>query len=266
MGTRPRLLAATLTLALLGAGALTGPSTAAAPDPSKGRVSINVANPVVLTGDPVRFSGVVSTKRAGLKVRLQKKVGSGWRSLAQTRTTSGGRYRLSDVQEFGGTYQYRVVRLPWLTSSAKSRVVTVTSYIWNDVSAMLKEGDFDSGVQFPDLESIDGVRYQSPIVMDADSQGTVDGGFFEVDLAGLNCAAFDATAGAVDNNAVGSEVGIEVKADNAVLEKDTYLLGESEHLILDVRGADVLRVESQVVRPGPQGKLGLGNPRMLCAS
>ena len=266
MGTRPRLLAATISLALLGAAALTGPSTAAAPDPSKGSVSIKVANPLVLAGDPVRFSGVVTPKRAGLKVRLQKRVGSGWRSLAQTRTTAGGRYRLSDAQEFGGTYQYRVVRLPWLTSSAKSRVVTVQAYVWNAVSDMVQPGDWDSGVQFPDLESIDGVLYQDPIVMDADSQGTVDGGFFEVDLAGLGCAAFDTTAGAVDNNAGGSRVGIEVKADGASLKKRSFAPGESEQLILDVRGADVLRVESQVVLAGPQGKLGLGNPRMLCAS
>jgi len=264
MGRRPRLLAATVTLALLGAPALVGPSSAA-PDPSKGSVSVSAPS-AALVGDPIVFKGRVKPNQAGLKVGLQRRVGSGWKNVSQTRTKDGGHYRLAGSVDFGGVYKFRVIRLPWLTTSAKSRTVTVAAYVWNDVNSMLQEGDYDSGVQFPDTESIDGVSYQTPIVIDADSQGTTEGGFFEVDLDGLNCAAFDTTAGALDGNAVNSEVGLEVNADSAVIEDDTYLLGESEHLTLDVRGVSVLRVEGQVVLPGPQGKLGLGNPRMLCAS
>lgn len=266
MGTRSRLLAASVALALLGAPALVGTSAAAAPDPSKGSVSIRVANPAVIAGDPVRFSGVVKPRRAGLKLRLQEKLGSRWRSLGTTTTRAGGRYQISTTQEFGGVYQYRVVRLPWLTNSKHSRLVTVHAYVWNDVSDMLATGDFDSGVQFPDLESIDGVRYQRPITIDADSQGSVQGGFFQVGLTGLNCLAFDATVGALDRNAAGSRVGIEVKGDGVRLAKAGYAPGESEHLTLDVRGVSTLRVEGQVLVAGPQGRLGLGTPRMLCAS
>jgi hypothetical protein len=263
MGTRSRLLAASVALALLGAPALVGTSAAAAPDPSKGSVSINAA-PAVIVGDPVRFTGVVRPRQAGLKVRLQQRLGGSWKSLGQTRTKAGGRYQLSATQPEGGAYQYRVVRLPWLTTSTHSRTVTVMAYGWTDVNTRVAPGAVN--VEQWDPARINGVDYPNSLTIDADSQGDPDEGFFEVDLAGLRCAALDATFGAPDLNAPSSVVGARVKVDGTVIHDDTYQHGESEHLVLDVRGADRLRVEGRIVQAGPQGDLGIGNPRLLCAS
>ncbi len=267
MGNRSRLLTATVTLALLGATALAGPSAAGAPDPSKGTVSVN-APAAAIVGDPIVFKGRLSLKRSGLKVGLQRKVGAGWKNVAQTRTTTGGRYQLSGSVDFGGEYKFRVIRLPWLTTSAKSRVVTVDAYAWSNVSSMLKEGDFTGLTVRDGPLHIDGTTYPNSIGIDADSQGDPDGGFFEVDLEGLNCAAFDATLGGQDDSAAGSVVGAKVRLDGVEVEdvEGEYGPDDSERVTLDVRGAEVLRVEGLVVNPGPYGDLGVGTPRMLCAS
>lgn len=262
MGTRTRLLGAALTVVLVGAPALAAPASAQRVDPSKGSISISTS-PVAIVGDPMTFKGTVSLKRAGIAVGLQRKVNGGWKNVAKGKTTSGGKYRLSGSVEFGGIYQFRVIRLPWLTSSAKSRTVTVDVYEWQ----RLDEADsFDDGASFDQPASIGGVGYPHSILMDADSQGVVDGGFFQVDLTDLNCAALDTQTGALDGNAANSKVGLEVKLDGSAIADKTYELGDSEHLTLDLRGGTTLRVESHVVLAGPQGKVGLGSPRLLCAS
>lgn len=267
MGIHTRLLTATLAIALLGLPASAGPATAQrGTDPSVGSISVSVAHPAVLVGQPIVFRGVVKPRRAGLPVRLQRKVGSGWKSLSTTRTTSRGRYRLASTVEFGGAYQFRVIRLPWLTNSVRSRTVRVTAYVWNDVNSMVQPGDYDGGVSFDEDADIDGTTYPNSTVIDADSLGTTEGGYFEVGLEGLNCAVLDVVVGALDGNAPNSEVGAEVSLDGEVVAEGTYNLGESERLTLDVRGASRLRVEGSVVVEGLFGRLGLGTPRLLCAS
>jgi hypothetical protein len=266
MGNRSRLLTATVTLALIGATVLAAPSTAAAPDPSKGTVSVN-APAAALVGDPIVFRGRLSLKRSGLKVGLQRKVGSGWKNVDQTRTTTGGRYQLSSSVDLGGVYKFRVIRLPWLTTSAKSRVVTVGAYAWNNVSSMLlQHGEFTGLTVSDGPLHIDGTTYPNSIGIDADSQGDPDGGYFSVNLAGLGCAAFDATLGGQDDSDAGSVVGAKVRVDGTQVAGGNYGPDDSERVTLDVRGADVLRVEGLVVNPGPYGDLGVGTPRLLCAS
>jgi hypothetical protein len=271
MGRRARLLTGSIVIGLIGGAlgsAAPGATAGSAPDPSVGSVSVTVANPAVLAGQPVRFRGVVKPRRAGLRVGLQERVGGGWKNIGSTRTTAEGRYRLTATPDFGGIYKYRVIRLPWLTTSARSRIVTVTSYEWASVETFVEDGDWDvNAVTFEQTASIDGVTYPNSTVIDADSLGTTEGGYFDANLVGLGCAAFDATFGAMDGNAADSEVGAKVRAvGGAVLEEDSYALGESEHLTLDVRGVNRLRVEGLVVKPGPFGRLGIGTPRVLCAS
>ena len=265
MGSRSRLLTAALAAVLAGTPALVGATATAAPDPSKGSVSVKVSATQVLAGTQVRFTGVVKPRRAGLKVRLQQRLGNGWKSLGKTKTTSGGRYSLAAVPDEGGLFKYRVIRLPWLTNSAHSRTVTVTSYQWTNVNNIIEPGSVN--VSPLDPASIDGVDYPNSLGIDADSQGHPDGGFFEVALsAEARCAAFDATVGALDGNAVGSRVGSKISVDGDVVSDASYAKGESEHLTLPLIGASRLRVEGLVVLEGPQGDLGIGTPRLLCAS
>lgn len=268
MGNRSRLLTAVLALAVLSTPALADASTArAAPDPSKGSVTVKVSATNVLAGTQVRFTGVVRPKRAGLAVRLQQRLGSGWKSLGNTKTTAGGHYSLATVPDEGGQFQYRVIRLPWLTNSAHSRTVTVRSYQWIDVNDAVLDGDYGGQVAFDQPAAIDGTSYPHSITLDADSQGDPDEGYFEVAMnADARCAAFEATVGALDGNAAGSKVGSKISLDGEVASNASYNKGESEHLVLDLQGVAVLRVESKVVLVGPQGDLGIGTPRLLCAS
>ena len=197
---------------------------------------------------------------------LQRQEGSGWKNVAKTKTRSDGRYQLSGSVDLGGVYKFRVIRLPWLTNSVKSRVVTVAAYAWNNVSSMLEEGDL-TGLTGRDVPlQIDGTTYPNSIGIDADSLGHPDGGFFSVDLEGLGCFAFEATLGGQDDSAADSVVGGKVLLDGAQEAGGDYGPDDSEHVLLDVRGTDVLRVEGHVVNEGPYGDLGVGTPRLLCAS
>ena len=74
------------------------------------------------------------------------------------------------------------------------------------------------------------------------------------------------TLGALDGNAGDSQVGARVSLDGTQVAGGTYQPGQAERLVLDVRGADRLRVEGLVVKEGPNGDLGVGTPRLLCAS
>lgn len=265
MGTRSRLLVAALSVVLAGSLALIGPASANKADPSKGKVGINTS-PVAIVGTPMTFKGVVRPKRAGLKIGLQRKVGNSWKNVAQGKTAAGGRYTLRGSVEFGGIYQFRVIRLPWLTNSATSRVVTVDVYEWQ----RLDDADSYSvdGVSFDQPAAIGGVTYPNSVWMDADSQGSTQGGFFQLDLTGLNCAALVTQAGALEGGqtAANAKVGLLVKLDGTTLADKTYSLGDSEELVLDLRGGTTLRVESLVKQPGPTGKVALGSPKLLCAS
>ncbi len=268
MGTHTRLLTASVALALLVAPALASATPAETrADPSKGSVSMRVSPTAVLAGSPVTFTGVVKPKRAGLPVRLQERFGNGWKSLGNTKTTAGGRYRLTTVPDEGGIYHYRVVRLPWYTTSVHSRTVKVSSYQWIDVNNAVDEGDYGGGISWDETAAIGGTVYPHSILLDADSQGDPDGGFFEVAMnADARCVAFDATVGALDANAAGSRVGSKISLDGDVVSDASYDKGESEQLTLLLQGVSRLRVEGLVVLPGPQGDLGIGTPRLLCAS
>ena len=270
MGTRSRLLTALLALALAGALALVTPTATAkpkkTPDPSKGSVTLKAPS-VALVGSPIVFTGVVKPKRARLGVQLQRKVGSGWKVVANARTKAGGRYRVAGTVDFGGIDKFRVVRTPWLTTSVHTRTATVAAYVWNDVNHMVDVDDFDkNAVTFGRDIDMAGARYRDSIVIDADSQGDSQGGWFEVDMTGLRCAALDVTAGGLDGNDPSSEVGLRVSLDGKQVAGGTYQRGQTERLVLDVRGADRLRVEGLVVKEGLNGDLGLGTPRLLCAS
>ena len=263
MGNRSRVLTATFALVLAGAGALAGPTAASAPDPSRGSVSIQ-APAAALVGEPIVFKGRVSLRRSGLKVGLQRKVGSGWKNISRTATKAGGRYRLTGSVTLGGDYKFRVIRLPWLTTSAKSRVVTVSAYAWNPVNTLLQDGDHTGLTEIDVPLEIDGTTYPRSFGIDADSQGEPDGGFFEVDLEGRGCAVFETTLGGLDANAATSEVGGRVLVDGEQVAGDSYSPGESEYVALNVRGVDRVRVEGFVAKEGPEGSLGVGTPRLLC--
>lgn len=264
MGNRARLLTVTLALGLLTAGLTSESSAKTDPAPTPESISVSASRPVLLVGQQTRISGAVKPRNAYAPLGLQRKVTGGWKNVARTEPNARGRYRFTVQPRTGGVFRYRVIELPWRSDSARSATVSVTAYRWRDVNTVIDA--YEGVASFADPATIDGATYPRSIVIDADSQGEFQGGYFEVDLVGRRCAAFDATVGALDGNAEGSEVGVEVRADTDLIAEDSYMLGDSERLTLDVRGADRLRVDAVVVVEGPQGELGVGTPRLLCAS
>lgn len=256
-----------LALTLAGVGALTGPPAAAevsrAPAAS---ISISVTTPAVVVGQKAVVKGRVTPAKASTRVMLQQKVSGGWKNLSRQGVTANGGYRFKVAPDAGGTFRYRVIRLPWRPNGTlTSRTVSVTAYRWIDVTTTVSNWVEWEGLSgFGEPADIDGVTYPDSIVIDA--AGEPGGGYIEIDLAGHRCAAFDATLGALDDNGEGSEILTEVKFDDGLIRDDTYGVGDSEHLTLDVRDVTTLRVNAFVTDDGPASFFGIGTPRLLCAT
>lgn len=268
MGTYRRLCLTALAVAVAGAGALAGPSaTAGAPAAaSAATISISVTKPAVIVGQPTLVRGQVRPARATTRVMLQQKVTGGWKNLAQQRVADHGRYRFRVAPKVGGVSRYRVIRLPWRTSGTlTSRTVSVTAYRWIEVTTAATGWlEWDGLSSYGEPAAIDGTTYPASIVIDA--AGQTEGGYVEMDLRGHHCAGLDMTLGALDDNGEGSEILSRVRFDGGLIRQDTYGLGDSDHLTLDVREVSLVRVEAFVTDDGPASYFGIGTPRLLCAT
>ena len=257
-----------LALTLAGALALAGTSaTAEVSRAQRASISISVTDPAVLVGQQSVVKGKVSPAKASTRVMLQQKVSGGWKNLSRQGLTAKGGYRFKVAPTTGGTFRYRVIRLPWRPNgSLTSRTVSVTAYRWLDVTTTLTSWlDWDGVTSFGEPASIDGATYPNSIVIDA-TQMDGQGGYVEIDLAGHRCALFDVTLGALDDNAVGSEVDSAVTYDGQFLREDTYGIGDSEHFTFDVRDVTLLRVSASVADDELAAYFGIGTPRLLCAT
>jgi hypothetical protein len=267
MSTR-RLLLTALTLVLAGAGALAAPSATAGSSPAhRASISISVTQPEIVVGQKSVVKGHVRPAKASTRVMLQQKVSGGWKNLRRKGVTATGGYRFTVAPKTGGLTRYRVIRLPWRpTGTLSSRTVAVRAYRWIDVTTTLTSWlDWDGVTSFGEPADIDGATYPDSIVIDA-TQLEGQGGYVEIDLGGHHCAAFDATIGALDDNAQGSEIISRVKLNGGLLRQDSWGVGDSDHLTLDVRDVTLLRVEAFVVDDELAAYFGIGTPRVLCAT
>ncbi len=267
MGTR-RLLLTALALTLAGAGALPASSAAAEIAPARGAsISISVTEPAVFVGQRTVVKGRIRPAKASTRVMLQQKVSGGWKNLSRQQVTATGGYRFKVAPKTGGLTRYRVIRLPWRTTGTlSSRTVRVTAYRWIDLTTTLTSWlDWDGVTSFGEPAAIDGVTYPDSIVIDA-TQAAGAGGYVEIDLGGHRCVGFDATLGAIDDNAAGSQISTEIRYDGGLIREDSYGLGDSDHLTLDVRDVTLLRVNASVADDELEAYFGIGTPRVLCAT
>jgi hypothetical protein len=259
-----------LALALAGAGAVSAlPAAADAPAaPRRASITVTVTKPAVIIGQQTVVKGRVAPARASTRVMLQQRVDGGWKSLSQQRVNANGGYRFGVAPARGGTLRYRVIRLPWRPAGTPaSRTVAVTAYRWIDVTTTVANwADWDGLTGFGDPATIDGATYPGSIVIDATAGGADQGGYVELDLGGHRCAAFEATLGALDDNAQASEIGSEVTYDGHPVREDSYGVGDSDHLTLDVRDVSLLRIAASVADDELEAYFGIGSPRLLCAT
>jgi hypothetical protein len=227
---------------------------------------VSVTKPAVIVGQRTVVRGRVTPAKASTRVALQQRVTGGWKNLSQQRVGAKGSYRFGVAPRTAGTLRYRVIRLPWRPSgTVSSRTVAVTSYRWIDVTTTVTNWvTWENASAYGDPATIDGVTYPGSIVLDPTAEA--QGGWVEIDLAGRRCAGLETTIGALDDNAPGSEVDTEISFDGGLIRQDTYAVGEADHLVLDVRDVRELRVSATVVDNGPEAYLGIGAPRLLCAT
>jgi hypothetical protein len=262
-----RLLAAAVAITVAGT-ALPAAATAPSSAPAKARISVSVTQPAVVVGQRTAVKGRISPAKATTRVMLQQKVSGGWKSLAQQRVGRSGSYRFGVAPRSGGTFRYRVIRLPWRPGVAvSSRTVTITAYRWIDVTTTASHWvEWDGVTAYGEPAAIDGSTYPGSITIDATAGGPRQGGYVQLDLGGHRCAAFEATVGGLDTNAVGSRIDTELRFDGGLLREDSYGVGDSEHLVLDVRDVTLLRLTASVADDELEAYLGIGSPRLLCAT
>jgi hypothetical protein len=264
MGNRTHLRTVAFALGLLIAGLTPGSSAGTDPAPPPRAISISASKPVLLVGQQTRISGVIKPSTAYARLGLQRKVTGGWKTIARTQPNLRRKYRFTVEPSTGGVFRYRVIELPWRSHSVRSATVRVTAYRWRDVNTMIS--DHANG-NFNTVATIDGTDYPQSILLDADTAtGDEDPpGYFVVNT-GRRCAVFDATLGALDSNTEGTEVDARVTGDGSVLAERSFGVGESERLTLDIRGDLLVRVETVDLEPVVERDLGVGTPRVLCAS
>ncbi|HET9423632.1 MAG TPA: NPCBM/NEW2 domain-containing protein [Nocardioides sp.] len=266
MGLRTRLLTAGLALGLIGGPGLTAPAGNAAPA-RQVTVSISITKPVILQGQKTVVRGALKPRKAGAPVALRLKVTGGWKTIQKKRTTSRGTYTFTVAPQKGGVFTYRVTRQPIRgAGQVHSRTVQLTVYRWRNVND-LDITEYDGVTDFDGPAIMDGTTYARSIVLDADAteEDPDEPGFFVVDVHGT-CALFETTVGGLDDNTAETQVRAEVTGDDEVLSDETYGVGEVAPLTLDIRGYSEVRVDTVAVEQDVHRGLGVGSPRMLCAS
>lgn len=267
MGTKSRLLAATVTIALLGIPAGSGSSTAGAVESAqRASISVAVSKPLLILGQRTRISGALKPRAGGVTVGLQRRFASGWGVLATKKTNSQGEFGFRVEPTAAGIVNYRIVRLNRHGEiTLRSDKVSVTTYRWHNVND-LNITDSDGVNDFDGPAAMGGTTYPRSILLDADDTAEEDDGpgFIVVDTKG-RCAIFSTALGALDDNTAGTLVPGKVTGDDVVLSDKTYAVGAFDNLFLDIREYSEVRVDTVAVQQDVKRGLGMGTPTMLCA-
>ena len=259
-----RVLAATVTLALLGVPGGVA-STSVAGSPPQTSITTHVSRPLLILGQATRVFGEVEPRERGVRVALQRKLSSGWVVVAVQKSNGRGKYAFKVEPTTAGRVAYRSVRLTRtgeiLQRSAK---VVVTTYRWHNVTDL--NTTEDGANVFDGPASIGGTSYPHSIVLDSDDTAQEEDGpgFVAIDTT-RRCAALTAVMGALDGNTAGTIVRSKVTGDVDVISDKTYAVGVSETVLLDVRGYSEVRIDTVAVQQNVERRLGVGTPRMLCA-
>jgi hypothetical protein len=203
-----------------------------------------------------------------VKVALQRKFSSGWGIVTGKKTNAQGEFSFRVTPAQAGVLTYRVVRLNRLREvKLRSNAVTVTTYRWhnlNDVRSRILV-DSDNVNDFDGPAAIAGDTYPRSILLDSDDTAEEDDGpgFLVIDTT--RCAALSTVLGALDDNTAATEVRGKVTGDDEVLSDETYAVGESDSLLLDIREYSEVRVDVVDVQQDVKRGLGVGTPMVLCA-
>ncbi len=267
MASTSRLLAATVTFALLGVPAVSGSSSAAdRVAAERASLSASAKSPELILGQGTRIFGAIKPGTRGVTVALQRKFASGWGVLAARKTNGQGKYSFKVEPTAPGIASYRTVRLNRLGEvNLRSKKVRVTTYQWHHVTE-LNITDNAGVTDFDVPASIGGASHPRSILLDSDAiaEEPTEAGFFVVDTQ-RRCAAFATVLGALDDNTPGTVVRGTVTGDDDVLSDQTYEVGAFDALILNIRGVSRVRVDTVAVEQDVTRGLGVGTPMMLCA-
>ena len=203
--------------------------------------------------------GTVSPAAPKQKVFLQQLVRGDWTTLGGKRLTKKSKYKLVMNPTKPGVNQFRVCKKAYQKiGAACTGPVRVSVYRWHYLT------DLDSVDRYEiyqeDPLSINGVSYKKSLVSSY-SSGTK---FVEYNLS-RGCLTLKAVGGIGDDSETGASGQLEVLADGASKMRQTYALGESAPLSLDVTNALRLRIETTSPANGIDEYVGIGSPQVYCA-
>ncbi len=254
----PRLL-----VALLGAALVASFIVATTTTPANAARTYKVtakANVSTLTlGSTGVIRGTVRPAAPKQRVFLQQLVRGDWTTVRAKRLTKKSKYKLVMNPTRAGVNQFRVCKKAYKKiRAACTGPVRVSVYRWHYLT------DFDSvssyGIYERDPLSINGVSYKKSLVSSYNS-GTK---FIEYNLD-RKCPAFKAVAGIGDESETGATGQVEILADGTSKMRQTYALGQSAAIALDVTNTLRLRIETTSAANGIDEYIGVGSPQVYCA-
>jgi len=250
-------------VALAGVAVASG-SAAAATKPAW-KVTLTVQTSSVSVGQKIRMSGRVSTKAAGLLVKLQERASAGrpWKDQRQARVRADGTYRTYDVPTTAKTRSYRVV-MPRTAHRSRgvSPSVKVSVYRWVQLTSMPTVNQSFlvpvstvamNGIDYP--ASLEATTYHP----DGPTSQSVE---FNLDRL---CTKFRGTFGISDGSEAGSQVSVAATADGTPWFSQSFSLGQSAANALTFEHAPLkINFDTASLVDGLDGFGAVGTPEVYC--
>jgi hypothetical protein len=236
------------------------PTTTVTVPTSNEVVSTSDASPTA--GDTISLTGRTSAGLVGARVRLQRLVAGGWRSISSATVAADGTYTVRSVATASGEQAYRT-----FVPAAAGRAAAVSAEQDFTVLAWFRLADLtgSAGVSGSGAaltagrHAIAGTPYLDGIGGTL-TQGTSSTLTYAL---GTTCVAFRSSIGPADTSDPGFFGVFRLRADDDVAIDRTLDKGSVAQVTADITGADVLRITSGALTGN--GDPAWGDPEVLCA-
>lgn len=228
---------------------------------SKGtyRVTATASISSVTLGSTGKVSGSVTPKAAGQNVVLQELRRSEWTTVASKKLSKSSTYKMVVNPSKVGNVKYRVCKGAYKkTKVGCSTEFTVRVSQWRylyDLDAV----DYDD-IYGEDPLTINGRTFKKSLVSEYYS-----GTFFREYNLSRKCTSLRLTGGIADDSESGAAGQLEILTDGNSRYDQTFALGESSPIEIDVSNALRVRFETTTDDDDINEYVGMGSPQAYCS-
>ncbi len=222
------------------------------------RVTATTSISSVTLGSTSKVSGSVTPKAAGQTVVLQELRRNEWTSVASKKLSKTSTYRMVLNPSKVGNVKFRVCKAAYkkIKAGCSAEVIVQVSQ-WRYLYDM-DEVDYDS-FDWEDPLDINGTTYKKSL-----SSGDTGTNFVEYNLS-RKCTSLRLTGGIADLSETGAAGLLEILTDGNSRYSQTFALGQSTPITLDVSNTLRVRFEATTDSDGIEEYVGFGSPQAYCS-